>query len=82
MENTSYKLLLNSTINGVNARIKKIIWIQGDDSCLTVPCYKENEYVIIELKPDCVGPGCIEGYVVFEDECTNCLPLPFKKMLL
>ena len=79
MENTSYKLLLNSTINGVNAQIKKIIWIQGDDSCLTVPCYKENEYVIIELKPDCVGPGCIEGYVVFEDECTNCLPLPFKK---
>lgn len=79
MKYTSYKIKIRATINGVEKVPSKIAWIQGNDSCLVTPCYKENDYLVVELLPDCVGNACIEGYLLFDDVCTDCEPIHFKR---
>lgn len=79
MKSVSYKILLKGSINGVQKIPSKIAWIQGNDECLLVPCYKENEYIVIELIPGCVGSACIEGWALFDDVCADCEPIYFKK---
>lgn len=79
MGSISYKIKLKASINGVEKTPSKIAWVQGNDSCLLTPCYKENDYLVVELIPDCVGSNCIEGWVLFEDTCSNCEPIHFKK---
>lgn len=79
MKYTSYKIKIRATINGVEKIPSKIAWIQGNDECLVTPCYKENDYLVVELLPDCVGDACIEGYLLFDDVCTDCEPIHFKR---
>lgn len=79
MKSTSYKIKIRATINGVEKVPSQIAWIQGNDSCLVTPCYKENDYLIVELIPECVGNACIEGYLIFDDTCSNCEPIHFKR---
>lgn len=79
MANTTYKIILQGSVNGVTVTPTDIAWISGNDSCLTKPCYKEGEYLVVEILPDCVGNACIEGYLLFGDNCTTCDPIHFKK---
>lgn len=79
MKSTSYKIKLRGTVGNVTAVPTSIAWINGSDTCLVTPCYKENDYIVVELIPDCVGSSCIEGYVQFGDTCANCEPLYFKR---
>lgn len=79
MDSISYKIKIRASINGVEKIPSKIAWIQGNDECLLRPCYKENDYIIVELMPDCVGNACIEGWLIFDDTCSNCEPIHFKR---
>lgn len=79
MKSTSYKVKIQASVNGTTVAPKSIAWIRGNDSCLAMPCYKENDYFVIELIPDCIGGNCIEGYITFGDQCDNCEPVYFKK---
>ncbi len=79
MSSTSYKIKIRASVNGAEKVPSKIAWIQGDDSCLLQPCYKENDYLVVELIPGCIGNNCIEGYLMFDDTCSNCEPVHFKR---
>lgn len=79
MKSISYKIKIRASINGIEKVPSKIAWIQGNDECLLTPCYKENDYLVVELIPDCVGKACIEGYLMFDDVCSNCEPVYFKR---
>lgn len=79
MKSTSYKVQIKASVNGTTVAPKSIAWIHGNDSCLAMPCYKENDYFVIEIIPGCVGNNCIEGYITFGDQCDNCEPVYFKK---
>lgn len=79
MGSVSYKIKIKASINGVEKVPSKIVWLQGNDECLLRPCYKENDYLIIELLENCAGNACIEGYLVFDDTCSNCEPIHFKR---
>jgi hypothetical protein len=79
MESVSYKIKIRASINGVEKIPSKIAWIQGNDECLLKPCYKENDYLIVELIPGCIGNACIEGWLIFDNTCANCDPIYFKR---
>lgn len=79
MNSISYKIKIRATVNGVDKIPTDIAWINGSDECLVRPCYKENDYIVVELIPDCVGSSCIEGYIHFDNSCINCEPLYFKR---
>lgn len=79
MKSTSYKVQIKASVNGTTVSPKQIAWIHGNDSCLAIPCYKENDYFVIEIIPDCIGGNCIEGYIMFGSECDNCEPVYFKR---
>lgn len=79
MKSTSYKIKIRASVNGVDKIPSHITWIDGDNECLLTPCYKEKDYIVIELIPECVGGSCIEGYVHFNDSCSTCEPLHFKR---
>lgn len=79
MKSTSYKIRIRATVNGVEKTPSSIAWINGSDECLVRKCYKEKDYIVIELIPDCVGNSCIEGYVHFDDACIGCDPMYFKR---
>ena len=79
MESVSYKIKIRASVNGVEKVPSSIAWITGNDECLLRPCYKENDYLIVELIPGCVGSACIEGYLMFDDTCSNCEPIHFKR---
>ncbi len=79
MNSNKYEIRIRATVNGVEKVPSKITWIQGNDECLATPCYKENDYLVVKLIPDCVGNACIEGYLHFDDTCTNCEPEHFKR---
>lgn len=74
-----YKIKLRGLVNHVEKVPTKIVWVHGNDECLSVPCYKENDYLVIELIPDCVGNACIEGYLQFEESCSDCGTVHFKR---
>lgn len=79
MKSTSYKIRIRATVNGVEKTPSHIAWVNGSDECLVRKCYKEKDYIVIELIPDCVGDSCIEGWVHFDDACTDCDPIHFKR---
>lgn len=79
MNSQSYKIKIRATVNGVTVVPTNIAWIHGNDSCLVTPCYKENDYIIVEIIPDCVGDNCIEGWIQFGSDCANCEPIYFKR---
>lgn len=79
MKSTSYKIRIRATVNGVEKAPSHIAWVNGSDECLVRKCYKEKDYIVIELIPDCVGDSCIEGWVHFDDACTDCDPIHFKR---
>jgi hypothetical protein len=79
MKSTSYKIRIRATVNGVEKTPSRIAWVNGSDECLVRKCYKEKDYIVIELIPDCVGDSCIEGWVHFDDACTDCDPIYFKR---
>lgn len=79
MNSQSYKIKIRATVNGVTVVPTNIAWIHGNDSCLVTPCYKENDYIIVEIIPDCIGDNCIEGWIQFGSDCANCEPIYFKR---
>lgn len=79
MKSTSYKIRIRATVNGVEKTPSNIAWINGSDECLVRKCYKEKDYIVIELIPDCVGDSCIEGWVNFDENCADCEPIYFKR---
>lgn len=79
MKSTSYKIRIRATVNGVEKTPSHIAWVNGSDECLVRKCYKEKDYIVIELIPDCVGDSCIEGWVHFDNVCTDCDPIHFKR---
>ena len=79
MKSSSYKIKLRGLVGNITAIPTDIAWITGSNSCLATPCYKENDYIVVELIPGCVGSSCIEGYIQFGNTCTNCEPLYFKR---
>ena len=81
MANITYEIQLTGLVNGITAKPREIAWVQQTDTCLDVPCEYNpiTNTIKVVLLEDCDGTACIEGWVIFGDECTNCEPIHFKK---
>lgn len=81
MANITYEIQLTGLVNGVTAKPREIAWVQQTDTCLDSPCTYDpiKNTITVTLLEGCEGTACIEGWVIFGDECTNCEPIHFKK---
>lgn len=81
MANITYEIQLTGLVNGITAKPREIAWVQQNDTCLDSPCTYNpiTNTITVTLLENCTGTACIEGWVIFGDECTNCEPIHFKK---
>lgn len=81
MANITYEIQLTGLVNGITAKPREIAWVQQTDTCLDSPCTYNpvTNTITVTLLENCTGTACIEGWVIFGDECTNCEPQHFKR---